>query len=54
MSPVETSLDLANKITKTNASTIAVNIDTPRMISIDFSFKFIKGLAATFNHQKYH
>ena len=43
-SPEETNLDLANKITITNASTIAVNIDTPRIIiSIDFSFNFLYG-----------
>ncbi|EKM25772.1 hypothetical protein VCHENC02_0361A, partial [Vibrio harveyi] len=35
MSPVGTSLDLAKRITSTSASTIRVNITTPRIMSID-------------------
>ena len=50
-SPVGTSLDLANKITKTKASKIMVNIATPR-IMLCICYSLFMGAYPTVEHQR--
>ncbi|CSA95191.1 Uncharacterised protein [Vibrio cholerae] len=48
MSPVGTSLDLANRITRTKASIIRVNITTPKII-VDINYSFIAAVYPTYS-----